>query len=358
MKRGYLFAACLTAVGVSACNQTDDTQGETQCAKKPMTERREHRYDADGRLVETQVFRDGSAQPNHVWDYTYDAGGRLTSRKLTAGDVLRYSDSRTYDDAGHITAEAHQNGDAAWNDAWTYDDQGRPVERVETGTAQPLLEADGFATPRDYDPPADPLADDAPDGVRVALWLHTAQDQTWTITYGADGMAAPGPDGTHLFLTWLRTGDTRVDELDVDLDGAFDLRSTSTLGADGSVVAKRDVALKDGHEVLTGETTFDGHERIEKTYDDQGELASVTRTVYDDHGDRTLREIDQDGDGTVDWRKVYEYGSDGLRTSESRDRDADEVPDQVWHYTYDDGILTREDALEAPDGTELCDANE
>jgi hypothetical protein len=104
--------------------------------------------------------------------------------------------------------------------------------------------------------------------------------------------------------------------------------------------------------------TYDDHERVDASYGEDGRLERRTRVVYDERGERVLREEDQDGDGLVDWRKVYDYDESGRRTTMTRDSDGDGFADQVWKYVYegDSAVVVREDKLEAHFDREFCDA--
>lgn len=351
------FERCaLLCLLLTACDVGPDEA--TRCEEAPLTERREHTYDADGRLVQTTVFR-GGERPDHVWHYSWD-GDRLVRRRVVVDDVTRLQAERTYDDQGRMVAEVRAVDGAEWRVDWAYDAEGRPVESVKRGAAEAIIvDAERYAKPLDFEPAQDPLAAFAPEGLRIDLWVATPADgelERLVVTYrGADDPEPEAPAGAKLFIRRLRTGDVRRDDWDTDFNGHFDLRVLTRTDAAGAVVEERLLRLVGETEVPLMETTFDGHVRVETSYGEGGRVTRVIRTEYDERGERILREEDREGDGDVDWRKVYEYDESGRRRSETRDRDGDGDADQVWTYTYDGAIVVREDKLEARPDHEFCD---
>lgn len=347
MKR---YALLLTLAG---CDPGAETAAPA-CDDAPLVEQRLHAYDAAGRLVETRVVRDGA--DDHAWRYEHDEAGRRVRRELHAGDAIVRSEVRVFDAAGRLLSETHGGDLGIWEQRWRYDDAGRPIESVKRGVTVGG-DANRYAKPLDFEPVEDPITATAPQGVRMDLWLgpEEAQEERLVVTYKAAGDAEPdAPAGWSLFARRLRTGDTRQDDIDGDLDGDFELRTVTRFDAAGAVVHER-MFQREPAERLVSETVVEGRRRTEARFDELGELAHGALTLFDARGERLLREEDRDGDGVVDWRKAFEVDAAGRRVAELRDADGDGLADRRWRYTWTAGQLTREDGLVARDGAELCD---
>ena len=86
--------------------------------------------------------------------------------------------------------------------------------------------------------------------------------------------------------------------------------------------------------------------------DADGTVDSRNTSTYDVNGNLTMEEYDSDANGTVDYRYTYTYDANGNFTMDELDLDVDGTVDDRFTYTYDaDGNLIMEEYDSDADGT-------
>lgn len=178
-----------TVVQIDEARSTYTSNGKLATVTDASNNRTTYSYDGHDRPVKTQYpVTTAGSQSSSGSDYeelTYDAGSRVTSRRLRDGQVLGYG----YDDLGRMTTYNRPN--TVWwetDKSYTYDLLGRPLTASDTA---------GHALTFAYD----------------ALGRRTSEASNW---YGTVGSAydiggrrtqLTYPDGYYVTYDYLTTGE-------------------------------------------------------------------------------------------------------------------------------------------------------
>lgn len=278
-------------------------------------------YDIGGRVTQTDNAGT-TGLPNIVLTHGYDALGRRTSSSASVDSTADYSNSWTYDGLSRATQLQQTNGGgntvADKRVDLTYNDRGQfaTITRYEDLSGMSEVVTSTYS----YD------ARGRLTGLDHAQWGSSLADYTWTYDAAGRLTQATSVDGTSNYsydATSQLTAATH--SFQTNETYSYDANGNRTLT--GYQTGTNNQLLNDGTHTYeydaegnrtAKETTATG-ERVEYAWDHHNRLTgityrdgvgTITKTVvytYDVWDRRILKEVDDNGDGSIDRSETFLY---------------------------------------------------
>jgi RHS repeat-associated protein len=232
----------LTAVtrGSNTFSYAYDVDGNPTSRTYPDGTLTSYSYDADNRLST-------AASNSNTTSYTYDPAGDLTTTTLPSGNG--YTETRTYDKAGHLVEVKNANGSTLSDYTATLDPVGNPIQVVQTGAVS-----------------------------LTSSYGYDANDRLTSVCYQT---SCPNQNDPYIRWTYDKVGN-RLTETRSSGTTNYSYNAADELTAAGSTNYSYDA---NGNETAAGNTTY--------TYNLANQLTSVTSGStttgysYDGDGNRT-----------------------------------------------------------------------
>lgn len=286
---GCLALALALPFGLAGCAQSNDAadQGAGTAAEAPA-DQGTGQEEASGEAAEasqqvaTITYYDNDSDESITSTYTYDDAGRL----ISAEDVTM-TQKWTYDDAGRLTKEEtvyaadEEDEGGEQTTTYTYDDNGTLVERIfedTTGenldyeTGEPMTDPDTGAVLDDYK--------------RTYTYEDDGKKMTTTVT-NADGQWIGGTVSTFAesALQLFPTVSVKPEELGVVVDPWKPIKE-ETVTEDGTVTESSEYTYNEAGEITTLTSTYEDEEGSEKI---------IWTSTYDDKGNETMTTVAMEG---------------------------------------------------------------
>ena len=252
-----------------------------------IDEIRHETRNAQGDLTRLEEDSDGNGTTDAITTFAYDDDGNRARIEHDAGADGSIDEIETfvYNAYGELVThrrDTDANGVVDWLRHYEYDDRGNQTRRVE-------------------DPDGNGVADEI-----TTMYYDADDNQTrWELDQGGDGL----PD-------WIRTWE-------------YDSR--------GNVIRKRQDLNASGFADVIDTYAYDANDnlvRTEKDEDGNGSVDRITVDTYDAANNLLRREFDLDANGTADEVRLWEY-VDGHLVRHTVDQGADGSLDHIETSTYD-----------------------
>jgi hypothetical protein len=282
-------------------------------------------YDTNGNVISTEIDDDGDGSPDFITTSQYDANGNLTRLER---DPFEGIVNWQYDPFNNPTrVERDENRDGAPDQVWEAN------YNVDSNVTRTDTHNDG--------------------GVNTVRYLYTESGKLKKTESGSNGDGIPSETESYFY----DAKDNLVRrEWDENADGILDRIESYEYDARENLVLREEDVSADGIPNNVWIWQYDNQDTLRvhewwEDYGDDGMLDRATLDEYDDHGNRTRRIEDNNGDGVPEQISLalYNYDADGKVLRVEFDENGDGTPDRIESYEYDArGNVTR---LEVGEGT-------
>lgn len=286
-------------------------------------------YDDGGHLLFSETTYHEDNVSSSV-EYTYDEDGRvLTSASMSENGIPDGEDVYTYDEEGRVLTHYRRWGEhdssSTW-DTYTYDKEGNLLS--ELNRSDIFDEYEKELTTRTYDSDNNLLTtehDHGADGTVETRETYTRDAKGRVLTFLRESSTAEGVSYVRLkTCVYDSTGYQCVTEETELGETEPSLVRTAIYNVDGKLIEVDEDNDSDGVIDSRETNTYDseGHRLTQRIDDDGDGTTDFQETnTYDSEGHRLTQRIDDDGDGTTDSGFTDTYDSDGNLLSRDEERE-------------------------------------